>query len=361
MKNRNIQHIFHIHILIRILHFHFHFLNREHKSQVKDEPSTQAKRSEVEASRKPKRIEPAKESPKRQSPIEDQIEDSDDDSQYSTDEVLELLKKTTAHPIVSPTYKSPVKKAPIPSSNGGRTIRNFFPVVSKSSDSSTSESQEKRPSSSLLTSLDNDFNRKCPKIEQTSTETAIQKCDTDSGTSDQTNPSQEAEHCVKIEETSRVKKASKSKLGNPFAAHEYEDTAMDHDGDEIESQKPDSDCNVSDTTMSKEKLNESEDLFDECLESPKSQALNDDEPNTNKSLTPSKINVRPRGQFKYQERRSIDQSSPSSSTVHSTPSSEDILTASGGELTSSNNDQEENSDLNTESNQLKALNVTSDK
>lgn len=353
--------------------------------------------------------------------MEYEIEDPDvdDDEQFSVDELCDELDKTKSKFSVNPAYKtlSPnqttsAKKPASASSHGSHTIRSFFSPVSNPSNSSmpaitstptncstpeqvfdgAEQSQEKRPISSLVTALDNDYNHtpKCAKVERESTATATQKCDIDldtsmieqvSATDNQTQDlldermdisdsaafTQAQHHENEQMEVRKKKKKSKSEtLGNPFASDVYKgsnvttidhgETQMDQDGDggEIIGEKPDpADNDLNITKMSA-------DLFDESTENPKTPESNhNDETSSKFSPTPSKVNDRPRGQFKHQMPRSNEQSSPSSSTVCSTPSSKDMLTQSGTEL-NSNNDQE-NSDLNTEADQMKALNVSSDK
>lgn len=302
---------------------------------------------------------------------------NDSDDQYTLEEVCAELSKSEAELTVKPKYKS----LPIHTSsakNSPLTIRNFFQSISKPTDcptkTSTPESQEKRPRSALVSSLDNDYNRKYAKIEREHDLTAAQKCDTDTVAVENQEVSPTGGHsatptpqlptpqdqCLENEqmEVSEKKKKSKSDLAvNPFATQDYNPTPMDQDGGEINSENSDSVCYDLNATRW---IPSDDDMFDESMESPKiPKPNNDDSSNTKNSPTPSKVNDRPRGQFRYQEPRSTEQSSPSSSTVHSAPSSEDILTQSDA-IPNINNDQE-NSDLNTEADHMKALNVTSDK
>lgn len=305
--------------------------------------------------------------------------DCDGDDQYSVEEVYAELNKPEPEYSVGPKYKSvpaqpsSTKKSPPPSSTTGRTILNFFksaPKTAKHIDSpmpanaSTPESQEKRPSSMLLSSLDNDYNRKCPKIERESVSTAAQdSAEMENQEVDLTTlptPPQEEQDLEneQMESSKKKKRADRNSSTNPLATPIYESTPMDQDVVEVNSENPGSghiDLNAT-------RWEDSSDMFDESMEMPKTPEPKES-PNTKNSPTPSKVNDRPRGyplQFKYEERRSTEQSSPSSSTVHSEPSSEGILTQQSATEPNSNNDQG-NSDLNTEADQLKALNVTSDK
>lgn len=324
-----------------------------------------------------------------------EIEDPDDE-QFSVDEMFDQMKKTKSEYRVKPTYKSsPIKtgttkKSPSSAAHGSQLIQKYFPPIQKPTasstsantsspiDISTSESQEKRPRSLLVAALDEDYNPKCAKTERELTVGAAQKCDTDSGISDTQQVSPTGSQTQNLshdrtttppptyaqalenehqEEVTKKKKSSKIKIPvNPFASPHYIQTPMDQDGGEINTEKPDSDGkDLNNTRMS-------EDLFDDSTGSPKKSELsdNDDDTSTTKnSPTPSYVNDRPRGQFKYQTPRSAEKISPSNSTFYSSPSSGGTLTQSDSDLIGSIDQQ--NSDLNTEADQMKALNVTSDK
>lgn len=279
---------------------------------------------------------------------------SDDEIDYdSVDEMLLELSKSVEESKVKPKYKAlPIqtnstKKSPSPSgSNNSYTIRHFFPNISKQTDSptpsrtSTHEYQEKRPRSLMVTSLDNDYNRKCAKLDRHTIETAAQN------------------HATDFDEVENQEVSPKgnptTQMPSPPQEQSLENEPME-DSSEIMSEKPNSDCNDLNATRWT-----ASDMFDDFIESVETpEPNNDDSVNTKNSPTPSKVNNRPRGQFKYQEPRLTEPSSPNSSTVCSAPSSEDILTPSGTKP--NNNNDQANSDLNSEADQLMTLNVTSDK
>lgn len=345
--------------------------------------------SKATAPIKPKPIEPTKKSPKPQPSNDDKMEydiedpdvddsdvddgnvgdgkdvdDNGEDDQYSIEEAYAELSKTESEHSIRPKYKSlpnqtsSTKKSPPAPNQPGSTILNFFKPVSKPASTSTPESQEKRPRSTLVASLENDFHRKCPKIEREPDSVAMENQEV-SPTAQRTPQQEEQDLENEQMEASKKKKRSKSNPGaNPFALPDYESTPMDQDGIEVNSENLDTDPDCKDLNATR--WEDCGDMFDDSFEDPKTpEPEKDDSPITKNSPTPSKVNDRPRGQSKFLERRSTEQSSPSGSTVHSEPSSEDILTKQTAAEPISNNDQV-NSDLNTEADQLKALNVTSD-
>lgn len=120
---------------------------------------------------------------------------------------------------------------------------------------------------------------------------------------------------------------------------------MDHDG-EMSNEKSDSNCNLANMAFVEDSsgVSATSDIFDEPKDSPKAQTPTGNNSNIKDAvLSLSKVNVRPRGKSnKYQMPHSTEPSSPSKSNVSN------II-----------NDQD-NSDLNTEANQMKALNVTAE-
>lgn len=351
------------------------------------EPTHATHRAEINAFKKPKRTVPAAEKSSREQSANDEYviensDDDDDDDQFSVNETMEQLNKAHSEHKLPSKSRLSISAKQSPSGSGSKTIRNFFPILSTSTSTSPStsanrasstESQEKRSRSSLLTSLDEEFNRKCPKIERETTVTQICATDSDateaiSPTENQSPETSDGPNATKPNKSEQHResehiesKESSTVPNNRLASKKFVNTmhSMDQDDGEAENKTPEFDPNAAFVDISPDLLTD-DDSDDEPMADP--QLLGDDNgddtvlPRSQQS--PSKINTRLRN--KYRNQKSIEQSPPNSLNVDSEPLSDGgMLTPCQSELNSTND--QENSDLNTEANQLKALNVASDK
>lgn len=362
------------------------------KAQEKDDSSTQKQRSDANVSKKPRRVESvaAKKSPS--SPTHDlndkryDIEDSDDengdgdDAQCSTNEIMERLNEAQSeHNMPKPKSKSSsfTKRSSLLS--GGQTITKFFnksaPKTPNGKSATETETQEKRSRSSLLSALDTDYNDSSRKSVKTKCETSVasiqdQKWNNESIESPATSPSgkHEQESAYEPNDTQKnedieMDEATDRKTASDSVSTPKDQNNLDENGVENESKKDNGESDDSFAELFPDTTNTAETLFDELKSRDEDMEIEgtDESPHDNsnmvqRSSTPSKVNVRPRGQHKY--RLTNESSSLSSSTVFSQPSSQNMHSEYESQLNSSID--QTNSDLNTESDQLKALNVAAD-
>lgn len=307
------------------------------------------------------------------------IENSSDD-EYDVEEVMDALKKSDNQyqnkSVKQKVYQSPSATTANKSSSttsGSRTIQRFF-----SPSTSTAENQEKRPRSSLLESLDDDFNRKSPaKMQRHSVSTPKYGLDLDSpranssmvgdhNSEDQKesinaesttfdlneedirilanmseNMTDDEDPAVKDEPVEKGNMNSDKSSSNPSTSGCFEES---QDGDDV---TPESDHDKS--AMSEGSLFEDAECDPEpekTIESPKVKAKKGTSL-SKKGLDPSRKMME---SFVIRKPRSIH----STATSQSSPSSWSTSSRS-------NEDDQENSDLNTEADQLEALHMASDK